>query len=640
LGYSINLLTLLALVLAIGLVVDDAIIVVENIDRHLKEGATPFSAAIQGARELGGPILAMTVVLVAAYAPIAFQSGLTGALFTQFAFTLVGAITVSAVVALTLSPMMCSRIFRAEMEEGRFARLVDRWFSRLRSGYQRMLTGWLETWQVLIVLLVLLLASLPYLFMTSTSELAPQEDQGFVAYQLIGPPDATFAQMETYSRQALAAGQSLPEYRGAFQVVGAPSVTQGIGGILFKPWSDRSRSANQLQQILQKKWNTIAGAEVAAFQFPPLPGAQGLPVQFVITTSEPIENLYRVEQQVLSRAKASGLFWFIDGDLKIDAPQQTIVVNHDMVAQLGLTEQQVASVLGAAMGGGYVNYFTLAGRSYKVIPQVLQKYRLNPQQVLNLHLRAANGSLVQLGTIAHLQRQTVPESINHFQQVNSATIAGAPAVAQGAALAFLRKTLAEVAPSGYTVDYSGASRQYVEGSNGFLYTFGFALIIVFLSLAALFESFRDPIVILVSVPAALFGALLFINFGVTSLNIYSQVGLVTLLGLISKHGILMVQFANDEQRAGKPKRAAIIEAAAVRLRPILMTTAAMVLGVVPLVFASGAGAAGRKAMGWVIFTGLSIGTIFTLFIVPAVYLLLAADHEKKRQELAEPTMSS
>ncbi|HEV7137314.1 MAG TPA: efflux RND transporter permease subunit, partial [Steroidobacteraceae bacterium] len=516
----------------------------------------------------------------------------------------------------------------------------DRWFSKLRSGYRRMLASWLETWPVLIVLLVLLLASLPYLFMTSTSELAPQEDQGFVAYQLIGPPDATITQMDTYSRQALAVGKSVPEYRGAFQVVGAPSVTQGIGGILFKPWSDRSRSANQLQQILQKKWNSIAGAEVAAFQFPPLPGSQGLPVQFVITTSEPIENLYQVEQQVLNRAKASGRFWFVDGDLKIDSPQQTITVNHDMVAQLGLTEQEVASVLGAAMGGGYVNYFTLAGRSYKVIPQVLQKYRLNPHQVLNLHLRAANGSLVQLGTIAHLERQTVPESINHFQQVNSATIAGAPAGSQGAALAFLRKTLQEVAPSGYTVDYSGASRQYMEGSNGFLYTFGFALIIVYLSLAALFESFRDPIVILVSVPAALFGALLFINFGVTSLNIYSQVGLVTLLGLISKHGILMVQFANDEQRAGKPKRLAIVEAAAVRLRPILMTTAAMVLGVVPLVIASGAGAAGRKAMGWVIFTGLSIGTIFTLFIVPAVYLLLAADHEKARQALAEPAMSA
>ena len=642
LGYSINLLTLLALVLAIGLVVDDAIIVVENIDRHLKEGSTPFASAIQGARELGGPILAMTVVLVAAYAPIAFQTGLTGALFTQFAFTLVGAITVSAIIALTLSPMMCSRIFRKEQEEGRFAVLVDRGFSRVRSGYQRMLTSWLETWPVLIVLLVLILAALPYLFGTSTSELAPQEDQGFVAYQLIGPPNATNRQMEAYSAQALEAGKSLPEYRGAFQLVGVPSVTQGLGGILFKPWSERSRSADQLQQVLQKKWNDVAGAQIAAFQFPPLPGAQGLPVQFVITTSEPIQNLYQVSQQVLDRAKASGLFWFVASDLKIDQPQQTIVVDHDMVADLGLTQQQVASVLGAAMGGGYVNYFTIDGRSYKVIPQVLQKYRLNPHQVLDLHLRAANGSLVQLGTIAHLQRQTVPEQISHFQQLNAATIAGAPAVSQGAALAFLQKTLQEVAPTGYTADYSGASRQYAVGSSSFLYTFGFALVIVYLSLAALFESFRDPIVILVSVPAALFGALLFINIGVTTLNIYSQVGLVTLLGLISKHGILMVQFANDEQRSGKPKLAAIIEAAAVRLRPILMTTAAMVLGVVPLVIASGAGAAGRKAMGWVIFTGLSIGTIFTLFIVPAVYLLLAADHEKEkeRETLTEPAMSA
>jgi multidrug efflux pump len=640
LGYSINLLTLLALVLAIGLVVDDAIIVVENIDRHMKEGATPFASAIAGARELGGPIIAMTVVLVAAYAPIALQTGLTGALFTQFAFTLVGAITVSAIIALTLSPMMCSRIFRPEQEEGRFVVLVDRWFSRLRSGYQRALTSWLETWPVLIVLLVLILAALPYLFMTSASELAPQEDQGFVGYQLIGPPDATFRQMQTYSRQALAIGKSLPEYRGAFQLVGVPSVSQGLGGILFVPWSERSRSANELQQVLQKKWNAIAGAEVAAFQFPSLPGAQGLPVQFVITTSEPIQNLYQVEQQILTRAKASGLFWFVDGDLKIDEPQQTIVVNHDMVADLGLTNQQVASVLGAAMGGGYVNYFTIDGRSYRVIPQVLQKYRLNPRQVLQLHLRAADGSLVQLGTVAHLERQTVPESINHFQQLNSATIIGAPAVSQGAALAFLQKTLDQVAPSGYTADYSGQSRQYEKGSNSFVLTFGFALIIVFLALAALFESFRDPVVILVSVPAALFGALLFINIGVTSLNIYTQVGLVTLLGLISKHGILMVQFANDEQRAGRSKRAAIIEAAAVRLRPILMTTAAMVLGVLPLVIATGAGAAGRRAMGIVIFTGLSIGTIFTLFIVPAVYLLLAADHERDREKLGEPALST
>ncbi|HEY6516930.1 MAG TPA: efflux RND transporter permease subunit, partial [Steroidobacteraceae bacterium] len=640
LGYSINLLTLLALVLAIGLVVDDAIIVVENIDRHMKEGVTPFASAIAGARELGGPIIAMTVVLIAAYAPIAFQSGLTGALFTQFAFTLVGAITVSAIVALTLSPMMCSRIFTPEQEEGRFVRLVDRWFSRLRSGYQGTLSSWLETWPVLIVLLALLLLLLPPLFLTSGSELAPAEDQGFVAYQLIGPPDATYTQMQTYSNQALEAGKSIPEYQGAFQLVGVPTVSQGLGGVLFKPWSERTRSASDLQGVLGMKWSAIAGAEIIPFQFPPLPGAQGLPLQFVITTSEPIENLYQVSQEVLNRARAnSRLFYFADSDLKIDSPQQTIVVDHDMVADLGLTQQEVASVLGAAMGGGYVNYFTLAGRSYKVIPQVLQKYRLNPQQVLDLHLRTTNGTLVKLGTIAHLERQTVPESINHFQQLNSATIAGV-ASSQGAALAFLQKTLQEVAPTGYTVDYSGPSRQYMQGSNSFLFTFGFALIIVFLSLAALFESFRDPVVILVSVPTALFGALLVINLGATTINIYSQVGLVTLLGLISKHGILMVQFANDLQRSGKAKRLAIIEAAAVRLRPILMTTAAMVLGVLPLVIATGAGAAGRKAMGWVIFAGLSIGTLFTLFIVPAVYLLLAADHEKDRQAIAEPAMGA
>ena len=638
-GYSINLLTLLALVLAIGLVVDDAIIVVENVDRHMKEGATPLDAALRGARELGGPILAMTVVLVAAYAPIAFQSGLTGALFTQFAFTLVGAVTVSAIVALTLSPMMCSRIFRETQEEGRFARLLDRGFTRLRSGYHRVLGSWLETWQVLVVLGVLLLGGVAYLFLTSPSELAPQEDEGVVLYQLIGPPDATLQQMQLYSKQVYQVARTLPEYMAAFQLIGSPAVSQGFGGIMFKPWNERNRSADELQKILQQRWNRIAGARVAAFQFPPLPGAGGLPVQFVITTGDSIQSLYQVAQKVLDRAKASGLFWFVDDDLKIDKPQETLVVDPDMVAQLGLTQQNVASTLGAALGGGYVNYFSLDGRSYQVIPQVLQKYRLNPHQVLDYNLRAADGSLVQLGTVAHLTRQTVPETINHFQQLNSVTIAGAPAVSEGAALAFLRKTLDEVAPTGYTADYSGESRQYMQGSSGFLMTFGFSLVIVFLALAALFESFRDPIVILVSVPAALFGALLFINVGFTTLNIYTQVGLVTLLGLISKHGILMVQFANDLQRAGTPKRQAIEEAAAVRLRPILMTTAAMVLGVLPLVVATGAGAAGRFAMGIVIFTGLSIGTLFTLFIVPAVYLALAADHERQRQVRTEPAMT-
>jgi multidrug efflux pump len=634
LGYSINLLTLLALVLAIGLVVDDAIIVVENVDRHLKAGKSPFKAALQGARELGGPIIAMTVVLVAAYLPIGFQGGLTGALFTQFAFTLVGAVTTSAIIALSLSPMMCATVFRPEQEEGRLVHMIDNNFNRLRIHYKRILSRWLETWQVLVVLGVLLLAGTVYLFMTSQSELAPQEDQGVVVMQLIGPPNATYQQMQTYADQVHKIGTTIPEYASAFQITGVPSVNQGFGGIILKPWGERTHTATDLQKILQEKWNHIAGTRVAAFQFPPLPGSQGFPLQFVITTTEPVEQLNEVANEVLKKAKASGMFWFIDSDLKLDKPQATLNVDRDLVADMGLSQQDVGTTLGAALGGGYVNYFSLAGRSYKVIPQVLQKDRLNPDQVLDYYIKAGDGSLIPASTVASITTTTVPEAINHFQQLNSATIAGAPGVSDADALKFLRDTLHEVAPSGYNADYSGASRQFVRGSSGFLTTMLFALVIVYLALAAQFESFRDPAVILVSVPMALFGALLFINLGVATLNIYTQVGLVTLLGLISKHGILIVQFANELQRSGLSKLDAIEEAAAVRLRPILMTTAAMVLGVVPLVIASGAGAAGRKAMGLVLFTGLSIGTLFTLFIVPAVYIMLGADHHEDRARAA------
>jgi multidrug efflux pump len=634
LGYSINLLTLLALVLAIGLVVDDAIIVVENVDRHMKEGMRPFAASIQAARELGGPIIAMTIVLVAAYVPIGFQGGLTGALFTQFAFTLAGAVTISGVIALTLSPMMCSKIFNPDQHEGRFQHYVDTQFGRLRSAYQRALARWLETWQVLVALGALMLCGTVYLFLTSSSELAPQEDQGVVLAQTIGPPNATLQQMQTYADQMFAYVKELPEYDAVFQIVGQPSVNQGFGGVLFKPWNERKRSADELQKYLQDKWNHIAGARIAAFQFPSLPGSQGLPLQFVITTTEPVANLNEVATQVLDKAKASGMFFFVDNDLKLDKPQATLNVDRDIVGDMGLSQQDVGSSLGAALGGGYVNYFSIAGRSYKVIPQVLQTARLNPAQVLDYYLRASDGSLVPARTVASISTSTVPETINHFQQLNSATIAGAPGVSQDTALQFLRNAVHEVAPSGYTVDYSGQSRQYILGSGSFVVTLFFALIIVYLALAAQFESFRDPAVILVSVPMALFGALLFINIGLATLNIYTQVGLVTLLGLISKHGILIVQFANELQRAGKAKLEAIEEAAAVRLRPILMTTAAMVLGVLPLVIASGAGAAGRRAMGIVLFTGLSIGTLFTLFIVPAVYILLGADHAHDREKRA------
>jgi len=630
LGYSINLLTLLALVLAIGLVVDDAIIVVENVDRHLKAGLSPFNAALQGARELGGPIIAMTAVLVAAYLPIGFQGGLTGALFTQFAFTLAGAVTVSAIIALTLSPMMCATVFRAEQEEGRFVHLIDNVFGRVRARYQRVLASWLRTWQVLVVLGLLLLAGAVYLFMTSQSELAPQEDQGVVLSQVIGPPNATYQQMQKYTDLIFQAAKELPEFDSSFQITGTPAVNQGFGGYLLAPWDKRKRSANEIQQVLQEKFNHIAGVRVAAFQFPSLPGSQGLPLQFVITTTEPVSRLNEVANQVLAKAKSSGMFWFVDSDLKLDKPQATLKIDRDLVADLGLTQQDVGNSLGAALGGGYVNYFSLSGRSYKVIPQVLQKDRLNPDQVLDYYIKAGDGSLIPASTVASIETSTVPESINHFQQLNSATIAGAPGVSQAEALEMLRDALHEVAPTGYNIDYSGQSRQFVRGSSGFVSTMLFALVIVYLALAAQFESFRDPVVILVSVPMALFGALLFINIGLATLNIYTQVGLVTLLGLISKHGILIVQFANELQREGRSKLEAIEEAAAVRLRPILMTTAAMVLGVLPLVIASGAGAAGRRAMGLVLFTGLSIGTLFTLFIVPAVYILLGADHAKDR----------
>ncbi|HXW63783.1 MAG TPA: efflux RND transporter permease subunit [Burkholderiaceae bacterium] len=632
LGYSVNLLTLLALVLAIGLVVDDAIIVVENVFRHInEEGRKPLEASVLAARELGGPIVAMTIVLVAVYVPIGFQGGLTGALFTEFAFSLAGAVTVSGVIALTLSPMMCSRFFQESGSQSGFALFVDRQFERLHAGYQRLLSSILSTWVVMLVMGMMLLLAAVALFLTAKAELAPSEDQGIVLYQVFGPPDATAEQMQTYAQQLYETASKIPEYEQMFQLTGAPTINQGFGGTLLKTWDERERSATQIQAELQDKWNGIAGARVAAFQFPPLPGSSGLPVQFVVNTTEPFANLNEVAQAVLEKARASGKFYFIDGDLKIDKPQTTLVVDRDLIGAMGMTEGDIGSALSSALGANYVNYFSISGRSYKVIPQVLQVDRLNPSQVLNYEFRTPAGINIPISTVARLQTTTVPETITHFQQLNSVTIGGvnaAPGVSQGEALQFLRDTVAQVASPAYSIDYSGQSRQFVKETGGFAITLAFSIIIVFLALAAQFESFRDPVVILVSVPLALFGALIYINL-FSSLNIYSQVGLVTLMGLISKHGILIVQFANELQRAGRSKFDAVVQAAGVRLRPILMTTAAMVLGVVPLAIASGAGAAGRQAMGWVVFSGLTVGTMFTLFVVPAMYLFLGAEHEKR-----------
>ena len=635
LGYSINLLTLLAIVLAIGLVVDDAIIVVENVDRHMKEGMKPYDAAIKAARELGSPILAMTVVLIAVYVPIGFQGGLTGALFTEFAFTLAGAVAVSGIVALTLSPMMCARFFRASQDEGKFVKAIDRVFDKVHSGYLRLLHSLLNTYPVLLVMGLILFLVLGLMFKMSQSELAPEEDQGLVLSQVVGAPTATSDQMQTYAKQVFDIAHSMPEYQQMFQITGVPSINAGIGGVLLKPWDQRTRSAKQVQTELQAKWNTIAGARIAAFQFPPLPGTSGLPVQFVITTTEPFENLNAVAQQVIDKARADNKFYFADVDLKVDSPQAQVVVDRDKLTTLGLTQQDFGNAMGAALGGGYVNYFSIAGRSYKVIPQVQQIDRLNPADVLNFYIRTPTGAMIPASTVASLKYSTQPESITRFQQLNSVTISGVSGESQGDILQYLRDTVKQVAPSGYTVDYSGQSRVFMQESGGFLVTMAFAVIIVFLALAAQFESFRDPIVILVSVPLALFGAMIFIFLGFASVNIYTEVGLVTLMGLISKHGILIVEVANHERAAGKNKREAIEAAAGTRLRPILMTTAAMVFGVVPLVVASGAGAAGRHAMGLVIFTDLSIGTLFTLFVVPAMYMFLAGEHKAEQPE-SEP----
>ena len=632
LGYSINLLTLLAIVLAIGLVVDDAIIVVENVSRHIEGGMSRTQAAIRAARELANPIIAMTVVLVAVYIPIGFMGGLTGTLFTEFAFTLVGTVTISAVIALTLSPMMCSRLLKvpdpqSKSWQDRLALFLEKSFDFVHRHYERLLVSSLEYLVVTAVMSVIVLGAIFFFYSTSKFELAPTEDQGVLISLSYDNPTATLAQRELYANQTFDVFNSFTQTDHVFQI-NTPSLI--IGGMVLKAWDQRALTAMQLQPRVQQKMNHIAGAQIAMFAPPSLPGARGVPIQFVITTTEPFSNLYTVSQRFLREALTSGQFMFLKSDLRIDLPQTRVNIDRNMAAQLGLTMQTIGSALSAMLGGGYVNFFDLAGRAYKVIPQVEQNSRLNPDQLKTYYLKAADGNMVPLSTVAHLSNTVQPETINHFQQANSATIGGVtmPSVAQGAALDSLKGLAERTLPAGYTYDFAGPSRQFEQESGGLLLTFLFALIIIFLVLAALFESFRDPIIILISVPMAISGSLLFINLGVggATLNIYTEVGLVTLIGLISKHGILIVDFANNLQREGLSKVEAIKHAASLRLRPILMTTAAMVFGVVPLITASGAGAVSRFDMGLVIASGLAIGTLFTLFVVPAMYMMLGTKH--------------
>ena len=634
LGYSINLLTLLALVLAIGLVVDDAIIVVENVHRHREEGLSPLKAAMMGARELANPIFAISVVLIAVYVPIGFMGGLTGALFTEFAFTLAGSVAVSAIVALTLSPMMCHKFLKVEKpdEKPAFIIFVDNQFERLKTIYEKALHHSLDYLSVTATFACIVLGSIYFLYATSNSELAPQEDQGIIITQLTAAANASLAQTQLYSNQVLKIAETFPETDHIFQLDGINGLNTSIAGIVFKPWDERKRTTNQIQPILQQDIDHIAGAKIAAFQQPSLPGGgSGLPIQFVIKTTDDFYRLNDVAQSLIAKAWKTGVFMYIDPDLKIDQAQTNILLNRDKISEFGLTMQDVANTLGSALSENYINYFNYSGRSYQVIPQLERDDRLNAQDVLNTHINTIDGNNIPLATVAKLETVVVPESLNHFQQLNSTTISAIayPGITMGKALETFNGIAKEVLPKGYMVDYAAQSRQFMQEGSSLMLTFVFAMIIIFLSLSALFESFRDPLIVLISVPMSICGAMIFISLGVNgaSLNIYTEVGLITLIGLISKHGILIVQFANDLQREGKAKREAIEMAAGIRLRPILMTTSAMVLGVIPLLRATGAGAMSRFDIGLVISTGISIGTLFTLFVVPAMYMFLAQTHQ-------------
>jgi multidrug efflux pump len=656
-GFSLNLLTLLAIVLSVGLVVDDAIVVVENIERHLREGRSKLEAAMMGARELVGPVIAMTITLAAVYMPIALQGGLTGALFREFALTLAGTVTISGIVALTLSPMMSAHMLRSAADEEKgFTGWVNHHFDRLREGYGRAIGNTLNARPfVYAIWFAVSLAAIP-LYNLSPKELAPGEDQSVIFGIINAPANATANQKEFFGKAVEDVFLSTEEVDLTFQILLAPSAgalydTDGFSGMVVKPWKDpRERTVFEILPEVQGKLSQIPGFQIFATTPPALPGGSNFPVEFIISSTADAKQLLDFAKQIQGKAMGSGMFMFPPIiDLKYDQPQAQVVLDRDKIAVLGLNLNQVGSDMAAALGGDYVNRFNIAGRSYKVIPQIERAQRLNPDQLTNIYIDGADGQMIPLSSVAHIENTTVPRSLNRFQQLNSVKLSGMTNRTLDEALTVLEDAATEILPPGYTMDYTGESRQLRQEGNKFLPAFSLAIVLIFMALSVQFNSFRDPLIILFgSVPLAMFGALLFTFLKMpnpnmpfwtsgwtTTLNIYAQVGLVTLVGLIAKNGILIVEFANKLQEDGLSKIDAVKEAAMTRLRPVLMTTVATVAGHFPLILVTGAGAAARNSIGLVLVGGMAIGTLFTLFVLPSIYVLLAKDHSEEKSKEAE-----
>jgi len=654
LGYTINLLTLLAMVLAIGMVVDDAIIVMENIHRHIEEGMKPFDAAIRGARELVGPVIAMTITLMAVYAPIGFLSGITGKLFSEFAFTLAGAVLISGIIALTLTPMMCARVLKPTHGEGaepnKLADYLDRKFEQWRNGYKARLHDALDAKHIIGAFGAMILVSCYFLYVATPTELAPQEDFGFAfsINEVDGYASAEYLEQQFQAAQKITLGEPDIDHIFSFTVAEGTATNTGFMGMVMQDWTKRERPTQDILNDLQGKLASIPGMRWSGIQPPALPTpGQGYPLEFVIKSTASPETLAKVGDEIVERAIATKKFFFVSPRMHVDKPETKILIDRDKAASLGVDMRRLSADIAALLAGGEVNRFAYDSRSYKVIQQVARSERINPQQLEGYYTRAQSGELIPLSTLVKLEDRTVPRTIEHFQQLNSNSIIAVPRpdIPQGEALKVFEDLYAEIAPTGFQADYAGASRQFKQEGEALATTFLFALIVIYLVLAAQFESFRDPIIMLVTVPMSVCGALLLINilaifngmqianFPGMTLNIYTQVGLITLIGVISKHGILIVEFANQLQERGMAKAEAIEEAASIRLRPVLMTTAALVIAMVPLLFASGPGAASRFAIGLVIAAGMTIGTLFTLYVVPAMYLYLGRDFARDAAKL-------